>query len=190
MPWESTCPKLHILSPPCHFLLSLVIFNVKTFPLVRLEKRQKHPKRPRHLKFLKPQRILGICKNVWNITKSQQWEVSKGACVTAAGPQTLDIRGKNDSSQNLSEMEDQLKGCWSGIGTNNKDKTTTRAFEANTLDKQSRTIVVKWNAEEKRLENRGGHSKACFSLGGRVLTIGCKDNMFSIKAKGNVKGEN
>ena len=31
----------------------------------------------------------------------------------------------------------------------NKTKTTTRAFKANKPGKQRRTIVVKWNAEEK-----------------------------------------
>ena len=174
--FEATCPKLYILSSPCHFQCE----NLPTCPDVQLPLDSRGGKNiPRDL----------VTRNFLNL--NEFWEfvkmcetspkVNNGKFLKALVSQHTDTghtwqkRQLTKSLRNKRQTEGMKIVCvvLEQTTNTNKTKTTTRAFKANSLGKQRRTIVVKWNAEEKRLENRGGRSKACFSLGGRVLTIGC-----------------
>ena len=64
--------------------------------------------------------------------------------------------------------------CWNKQQRQTREKPQQESLKLTPWENRDEQYeVVKWNAEEKWWKNRGGHSEACFSSGGRVLTIGC-----------------
>ena len=169
--FEATCPKLYILSSPCHFQCE----NLPTCPDVQLPLDSRGGKNiPRDL----------VTRNFLNL--NEFWEfvkmcetspkVNNGKFLKALVSPVADT-GHTWQKQNLWEIKYKVKVMLE----DKQEKTPTRTFKANTAGKQREEYNCKVECCGKMVEKYRRSFGDVFSSAARVLTIGCKDNMFSIK---------
>ena len=154
--FEATCPKLYILSSPCHFQCE----NLPTCPDVQLPLDSRGGKNiPRDL----------VTRNFLNL--NEFWEfvkmcetspkVNNGKFLKALVSPVADT-GHTWQKQNLWEIKNKLEvqWCWKTNKRKHQQGPSKQTLRAN----REKNIIVRWNAVEKRWKNRGGHSETCFQV--------------------------